>query len=143
MSALGQVVGSIVVLSVFVTMVILNSSSVAAFIQKDTWEAPPASRNMINPIALNRKVLEEGLELYRKNCLTCHGEQGKGDGPAVEFIESRPRDLTIPEFTRQNTDGEIFWKVTEGRKPMPPFKKKLSDDERWKLVNYIRVLGRK
>ena len=37
-------------------------------------------------------------------------------------------------------DGEIYWKITEGRKPMPSFKNQLSDEQRWQLVNFLRTL---
>jgi len=39
------------------------------------------------------------------------------------------------------TDGELFWKITAGRKPMPSFETKLSEDERWMLVDYIRTFS--
>lgn len=142
MSAWRELVCGVVV-SASVAIATVNDSPSTTLERQAKWQAPPSARNLRNPISSDRAVLEEGLELYRKNCLTCHGAEGKGNGPAVEFIETRPRDLTAPEITRQATDGEIFWKITEGRKPMPPFKKKLSDDERWKLVHYVRELGRK
>jgi mono/diheme cytochrome c family protein len=41
------------------------------------------------------------------------------------------------------TDGEIFWKMTEGRKPMPSFKKQLTDEQRWQLVNFLRTFAPK
>ena len=41
------------------------------------------------------------------------------------------------------TDGEIFWQITHGRSPMPAFQGKLTDTERWQLVDYIRSLAKK
>ena len=86
------------------------------------------------------EVLAEALRLYEKNCLTCHGAKGKGDGPASGFIEPSPTDISTPELHSRMTDGEIFWKITEGRNPMPSFKKKLPENERWKLVHFVRNL---
>ena len=42
----------------------------------------------------------------------------------------------------KETDGELFWKISNGRGPMPPWKH-LPDQERWELVNYIRTLQKK
>ncbi len=105
------------------------------------WEAPEEAKKVKNPVAMSPEVVREGLALYKKNCLTCHGAAGKGDGPAAQFIESAPADISSPETQSRMTDGEIFWKITEGRHPMPPFKKKLSEKERWKLVNTVRTLA--
>lgn len=105
-----------------------------------SWEAPPAARARENPISSSPEVLEQGRELYQKNCLTCHGPTGRGDGPAAPFIDRRPADLSSPALQQRLTDGEIFWKVTEGRKPMPTFRRKLTEEERWKLVHYVRSL---
>ena len=107
---------------------------------KSKWVAPEAARAAVNPIPTSTDVQAEGLRLYKKNCLTCHGAKGKGDGPATQFIESSPTDISTPEAQSRMTDGEIFWKVTKGRNPMPSFEKKLSETERWKLVHYVRSL---
>lgn len=104
------------------------------------WEAPESVREVANPISPSTEVLAEALRLYEKNCLTCHGAQGKGDGPAIKFIKPLPADISTPEAQSRMTDGEIFWKITEGRNPMPSFKTKLSENERWKLVHYVRSL---
>lgn len=104
------------------------------------WEAPEEAKTAKNPRLSSPEVLKEGLALYRKNCLTCHGEAGKGDGPAAEFIQTAPANISSPAGQDRMTDGEIFWKITEGRNPMPPFKKKLSVEERWTVVHYVRSL---
>jgi mono/diheme cytochrome c family protein len=50
-----------------------------------------------------------------------------------------PADLTDPRL-RNETEGELFWKITKGRRPMPSFRNKLSDEERWEVVLYLRTL---
>ncbi len=105
------------------------------------WVVPEDARMAKNPVPLSPQVSQEGLALYKTNCLTCHGVSGKGDGPAAEFIESAPSDISSSEVQRRMTGGEIFWKITEGRNPMPSFKKKLSTEERWKLVYAVRDLA--
>jgi mono/diheme cytochrome c family protein len=108
--------------------------------EQEAWEAPSEAKAMKNPLAASDDVLAKGLDLYKKNCLMCHGELGKGDGPATKFVKPAPADITVPEKQARWTDGEIFWKVTEGKKPMPSFGKKLSEEERWSLVHYVRSL---
>jgi hypothetical protein len=77
----------------------------------------------------------------------CHGDKGKGDGPAGKFNALPPHDLTDPEIQNRMTDGEILWKLTEGRKQeeevvMPSMREKVPEEEdRWKLVLYVRALG--
>lgn len=48
--------------------------------------------------------------------------------------------MTGPELWHQ-TDGELFWKITIGRRPMPANRKLLTEEERWHLVNYTRMLA--
>jgi len=74
--------------------------------------------------------------------LPCHGETGKGDGPKGADLKRKPGDLSHSKMGQQ-MDGELFWKITEGKTPMPSFETKLSEEERWEVVNYIRTLGPK
>ena len=43
----------------------------------------------------------------------------------------------------QQTDGAIFWKLTEGKTPMPAWGETLSEEQRWSVVNYVRTLAPK
>jgi len=109
-------------------------------VQQEPWEAPADAKGLKNPLPASSEVLAKGADLYKKNCLMCHGEAGKGDGPATKFVKPAPADITVAASQEKWTDGEIFWKIGEGKKPMPSFAKKLSDDERWSLVHYVRSL---
>jgi mono/diheme cytochrome c family protein len=55
-------------------------------------------------------------------------------------MQVKPSDLTV-EAVRAQSDGELFWKITTGRKPMPDFAGKLDDDQRWQTVLYVRALS--
>ena len=44
---------------------------------------------------------------------------------------------------KEMTDGELFYKLSEGRMPMPGFKAKLSEEQRWQVLNYVRTLAKK
>lgn len=103
------------------------------------WEAPARSAKKKNPVASSEASLIRGREVYIKECASCHGDQGRGDGPGVKDLEVKPGDLKDPQVTGQS-DGALFWKITEGRKPMPSFAENYSDDDRWNLVNYLRKL---
>jgi mono/diheme cytochrome c family protein len=70
----------------------------------------------------------------------CHGEAGKGDGPATKFMKPTPPDLTAPGGKARLTDGEIFYKISNGKRPMPPMNRKLSETERWQVVLHVRTI---
>jgi mono/diheme cytochrome c family protein len=106
------------------------------------WDAPASSKTTKNPVTATADNLAEAKSLYAKHCKSCHGTTGKGDGPKAANLDVSCKDFTKPEFKKQ-TDGELYWKITNGRDPMPTFKTKLSNDERWGLVNYIRTMGKK
>ena len=102
----------------------------------EEWKAPARAARKKNPIAADEKSLARGQAVYTKECLSCHGETGKGDGTAAVDLNPKPRDLRTPKIWEQS-DGSLFWKLTEGRKPMPSFEKTLSEDDRWNVINYI------
>ncbi|MFI5149763.1 MAG: c-type cytochrome [Bacteroidia bacterium] len=105
----------------------------------DKWVAPASSDKAVNPQASNEKNLAAGKEIFNSTCATCHGKKGKGDGPKTAELEK-----TVPDFTKgalsKQTDGALFWKITEGRKPMPSFKKDLTEEQRWLVINYCKEL---
>ena len=108
--------------------------------EREPWIVPEEERAVENPLTSSDDLLEEGAELYRKNCLMCHGETGKGDGPATARIKPAPPDLTPQAARERMTDGEIFYKITVGKRPMRGMERKLSEDERWSLVIFVRSL---
>jgi len=98
-----------------------------------------------NPLAAKKgdaKLLADAKKLAEQNCVTCHGPNGKGDGPAAAALPPpKPADWTSAKVASE-TDGEIFWKISNGRGAMPPWKH-LPEEQRWALVNYIRSLQKK
>ena len=103
------------------------------------WPAPASAISMKNPVKSDAVSIKDGKELYIKNCKSCHGDAGKGDGTKAGNLDINCGNFCLPAFVKI-TDGELFWKITEGRKPMPTFSKKLTPTERWSIVNYIRTL---
>ena len=104
------------------------------------WEVPAEARAVPNPVEATPEALTAGVDLYRKHCLMCHGEGAKGDGPATKFMKPAPPDMTTAGTKARMTDGEIFYKMTTGKRPMPPMNRKLSETERWQVVHYVRTL---
>jgi mono/diheme cytochrome c family protein len=76
--------------------------------------------------------------VYADKCAHCHGDTGKGDGRDASRYDPAPMDFTDAKRMSEATDGELFYKISEGKKPMPVFKNKLSEDQRWELVLLIR-----
>jgi len=105
----------------------------------EEWNVPPDASSLKNPVPLNEATLADARQLYVSNCQKCHGINGDGKVPpgATYFYSIKPTDFTNGRIDAMS-DGEIFWKMTNGRKPMPAFKNRLSDEQRWELVNLIR-----
>ena len=106
------------------------------------WKAPARAATARNPIPADDRSLAAGKALYARECATCHGDTGKGNGPDAANLSLQPPDFAAPTVYDQS-DGELFWKMTEGRKPMPRYGRLLHDDDRWNLVNYIRSIARR
>ena len=104
------------------------------------WKAPASVRATKNPVDAVTGV-KLGEALFRENCVICHGKAGTGDGEAAAAMKPRPRSL-VEKAVQAQTDGELFWKISEGRGAMPGWKS-LSEKERWSLVHYIRALAGK
>ncbi len=92
-----------------------------------------------NPIAPTQGSVAAGQKLYSKTCAMCHGKSGEADGPAVIELNIHPAKLSDPQL-KTESDGALFWKITTGKKPMPAYGRRLSETDRWNLVNYIRTL---
>jgi mono/diheme cytochrome c family protein len=109
---------------------------------EEAWTAPARAAKKANPVPVTDASLAEGKTLYAKHCLSCHGALGKGDGSAAKDLEKSPGDLSKATMWDQS-DGSIFWKLSTGKKPMPTFDTLTTEDERWKIVNYVRTLAPK
>jgi mono/diheme cytochrome c family protein len=102
------------------------------------WKAPADAKAMKNPV----KGVGNAKKNVETNCVTCHGAGGKGDGPAAAALPPpKPADWTSSKIASE-TDGELFWKISNGRGAMPPWKH-LPEKDRWEIVNYIRTLQKK
>lgn len=122
---------------IVVGMMIVGIAGVAA---AQEWKAPASAKNLKNPVG-RAEGAKAGKAIFETNCAMCHGASGKGDGPAGAALNPKPRNLT-DRAVQAETDGELFWKISEGRGAMPPWKQ-LPEKDRWSLVRYIRSLAGK
>ena len=104
------------------------------------WKAPEKARAMKNPVT-KAAGIEEAKPVYDKNCALCHGTAGKGDGPAASALNPKPKNFA-DRMIQSQSDGELYWKITEGRGVMPGWRT-LPEKARWGLVHYVRSLGGK
>lgn len=109
--------------------------------QTKKWIAPATANQLKNPVAGDGNVLKDAKKLYVTYCAPCHGNTGKGNGIASASINPKPADHTSASV-QSESDGSLYWKLTEGRAPMPSYKQALPDIQRWELVNYIRSLAK-
>jgi mono/diheme cytochrome c family protein len=106
--------------------------------QPKPWDVPANYKTMKNPVAQGDESNKAGLALYTKYCASCHGKTGLGDGVKARMLKDFPGDFS-GAFYQDQTDGEHFYKTKFGRNDMPKYEGKLSDDNIWKMVNYMRT----
>ena len=120
----------------FSSAALMLSATISA--QTKPWVVPANFKSMKNPIATSDASITAGLGLYRKNCLPCHGKAGLGDGPKSKSLKTTVGNMTLAEFQNQ-TDGEHFYKTKMGRGDMTKYEGKISDEDIWNVVNYMRT----
>jgi mono/diheme cytochrome c family protein len=103
-----------------------------------SWPVPEEAKRLKNPLQSTAPALKSAREVYGDKCAHCHGNTGKGDGRDANRYDPAPTDFTDAKRVNGATDGELFYKISEGKKPMPVFKNRLSEDQRWELVLLIR-----
>ncbi len=97
-----------------------------------------------SPNGFAATAIVEGAALFPEHCAMCHGPDGRGDGPAAKGLPVPPADLTAAHLW-MHSDGELFWWLThgidapEGGLAMPSFATILTDDDRWRLIDYLHA----
>ena len=113
----------------------------SAFSQTRKFPSPPSADANVNPLKGNAASILEGKKIYIMYCVTCHGSKGKGDGIAAPGLSKTPADHTS-DFVQKQTDGALYWVITNGNNPMPTYKTTLTETQRWQLINYIRTIAK-
>jgi mono/diheme cytochrome c family protein len=113
----------------------------SAWQQNKPWVVPEEFKKLKNPLPPSDSNLKAARGLYLDECAKCHGERGKGDGSEAAMHYPPPADITDARHMKTVTDGEIFYQISEGRRPMPSFKRRLTEEQRWGLVLFVRSLS--
>jgi len=99
-----------------------------------------------NPVPTSADSIKAGRAIYAKNCAGCHGLQGKGDGASAPK-GSTPANLVAGKFKHGGSDSDIFKSIEEGIGPKPmimkPWGEKLSDEDIWNTINFLRDLAKR
>jgi mono/diheme cytochrome c family protein len=122
---------------VFVSSAIMLLS-ISLVAQPKPWVVPANFKSMKNPVAKGDASNKAGSALYSKNCASCHGKAGLGDGVKARSLKEFPGDFSKAEYQGQ-TDGDHFYKTKTGRGEMPKYEGKMSDDDIWNVVNFMRT----
>jgi mono/diheme cytochrome c family protein len=104
------------------------------------------AKEMKNPLKPTPDVLAKGKAIFegKGTCFTCHGNTGKGDGPAGAALDPSPRNFTNPEVVKVRTPGEMFWVVKNGSAGTGMISYNpamINDEEAWQAITYVRSLG--
>jgi mono/diheme cytochrome c family protein len=105
------------------------------------WSAPARARNLKNPFPSTPETLAAARNDYVNRCQSCHGPNGDGKGERADKLSIAPADFGDTHAMKLRTEGEMFWIITEGHKPMPAFRGTLTDEQRWHLVDFVRTFA--
>jgi len=101
------------------------------------WTIPDTAKTEKSTARNPADATKKGKSLYTANCAKCHGPEGKGNGPDSDHAA----DLTDEFRADLNPDGVLYYKIWNGHtNDMPAFKSKLTKDEVWNLVEYLKVI---
>ena len=128
-------------LTVLILLVILGAGAAGAVYWALHWSEGAKARKLINPVPPAPRDIAAGMQIYQNRCQKCHGKNGDGKGEKAAELSVAPQDFTDAHEMRHWTDGELFWSITKGHRPMPAFADKLSEEERWQAVDYIRTFA--
>jgi mono/diheme cytochrome c family protein len=119
-------------------VLILIAVGFALFQQNKPWVIPEEAKSRKNPLQPSDAAIKIAKALYAENCANCHGLTGRGDGSEAMRYDPKPADFTDAPHMNSVTDGALFYQISQGRKPMPSFKKRMTEDQRWQLVLLVR-----
>lgn len=90
-------------------------------------------------VPIGESAATAGKELFETFCTPCHGLEGKADGIIPQRGFPAPPSL-LDQHAVGLPDGRLFHILTQGQKNMPSYAFALSQEERWKVIRYVRVL---
>lgn len=97
-----------------------------------------AGEQLSNPLTASEEDAGRAAEKYEIYCEVCHGVAGVGDGAVGLKYLPQPMDLTLP-YVQQQEDGQLYYTITHGGVVMPSYRFALSQDDRWRIVRYLKT----
>ncbi len=126
----------------YILVFILTLGTILVQAQSKPWAVPSNKINTKNPLAEDANASKNGKVLYMASCAPCHGNGGKGDGIASAALSIKPANHTSSAIQAE-PEGSLFYKISEGRNPMPAYKTVFTEPQRWALVSFIKTLRKK
>ena len=128
---------SILILLLMSGVLLISSFRPFLPFQVEVWKAPPTADNLKNPVAVTEENILAGKKIFEGICWTCHGLDGKGNGPASVQLIPKPADFS-KTLVQSQSDGALFYKISVGKGAMVPFSQSFTPLQRWQLVCYLR-----
>ena len=130
-------------LGIFTVFIVVAIAGGTVLYSLSGWSAPARAKSLQNPFPATTETQASARVDYAARCQSCHGANGDGRGERAERLSVAPADFGDAHAMGLRTDGELFWMITEGHKPMPAFRGTMSDEQRWHLVDYVRSFVKK
>ncbi len=109
---------------------------------KPATAVPPDAAKVTNPVKPTADSLASGKKYYGFDCAMCHGENGDGKGEVAVAQNLQLGDFRNPETLKNRTDGELFYILKKGKGHMPLEPVRVTPNELWNLINYVRSLSK-
>ena len=107
---------------------------------RKVWRVPTRKARVANPVPRSDATLAAGKNVYTRECASCHGAGGRGDGENAAQVKGGVPALQDVQLAAQS-DGALAYKISTGRDPMPGYRRLLQDEEIWQTVHYLRLIA--
>lgn len=104
---------------------------------------PVADAKKENPVKSSPESLARAKKWWTLDCEMCHNKNGDGKGDTAKDMKLAMVDFTDPATLKDRTDGEIYWIIKNGHNDMPAEGQRITTEQGWDLVNYVRSLAKK
>lgn len=121
-----------------IIVLILNAVFLGLSGQTGEWVVPADKKSKLSKYEFTDSIRKHGREIYENNCAVCHGTPGLGN---FQKLTPPPPDPVSAKM-QQNSDGDLLYKITEGRGQMSSFKDILATDDIWAVIAYIRSFNK-